>query len=208
MSHVQPGGKKILDHLYSKHRDAYKALHQPQFVKSDHNYILLALACKQESEVPVTRSTQKWSDDVDATLQDCFASTDWNMFRDSSNGIKDYTTSVIGFINKCIDNDVPTVTVRTYPNQKPWITGNIRIELMARAAAFKEQETNPDIYKKSRYALRRTIKQAKRQCRIKTESYYTGTDAHRMWQGLKTIKDYKGKPRRELPSDASRGKQH
>ncbi|KAM9422393.1 vacuolar protein sorting-associated protein 33B-like isoform 1-T2 [Salvelinus alpinus] len=40
------------------------------------------------------------------TLQHCFASTDWNMFRDSSNGIEEYTTSVIGFINKCIDNVV------------------------------------------------------------------------------------------------------
>ena len=48
-----------------------------------------------------------------------------------------YTTSVIGFINKCIDDVIPTVTVRTYPNQKPWITGNIRTELKARAAAFK-----------------------------------------------------------------------
>ena len=37
----------------------------------------------------------------------------------------------------------------------------------------------------------------------KIESYYTGSDAHRMWQGLKAIMDYKGKPRRELPSDAS-----
>jgi hypothetical protein len=69
-------------------------------------------------------------------------------------------------VGDCIDNDVPTVTVRTYPNQKPWITGNIRIELKARAAAFKEQETNPDAYKKSRYALRQTIKQI------------------RMWRGL------------------------
>jgi hypothetical protein len=49
-----------------------------------------------------------------------------------------YTTSVIGFINKCIDDVVPTVTVHTYPKQKPWITGNIRIELKAGAAAFKE----------------------------------------------------------------------
>ena len=86
-----------------------------------------------------------------------FASTEWNMFRESSNGIKEYTTSVIGFINKCIDDVVPTVTVRTYPNQKPWITGNIHIEPKARAAAFKERDTNPDAYKKSRYALRRTI---------------------------------------------------
>jgi hypothetical protein len=66
------------------------------------------------------------------------------MFRDSANGIEENTTSIIGFINKCINNVIPTVTVRTYPNQKPWITGNIRIELKARASAFKERETNPD----------------------------------------------------------------
>ena len=43
----------------------------------------------------------------------CFASTDWNVFRDSSDGIEEYTTSVTGFINKCIKDVVPTVTVRT-----------------------------------------------------------------------------------------------
>jgi hypothetical protein len=58
------------------------------------------------------------------------------MFQDSSNGIEEYTTSVIGIINKCID-DVRTVTVgTTYPNQKPWITGNIHIKLKARATAL------------------------------------------------------------------------
>ena len=70
-------------------------------------------------------------------IMDCFASTNWNMFLDSSNGIEEYTTSVNGFINKCIDNIIPTVTVRTYPNQKQWITGNIRTELNTRAAIFK-----------------------------------------------------------------------
>ena len=43
---------------------------------------------------------------------------------------KEFTTSVTGFINRCIEDDIPTVTVRTYPNQKPWITGNIRTEQM------------------------------------------------------------------------------
>jgi hypothetical protein len=47
-------------------------------------------------------------------------------------------------ISKCIDDVVPTVTVCTYPNQKPWITGNIRTEKKGRAAAFKEQDSNPD----------------------------------------------------------------
>jgi hypothetical protein len=48
------------------------------------------------------------------------------MFRDSYDGIEEYTTSVTCFINKCIGDVIPTVTVRTYPNQKPWVTGNIR----------------------------------------------------------------------------------
>jgi hypothetical protein len=59
------------------------------------------------------------------------------MFWGSSDGIE-YTTSVPGFNNKCIDDVVPTVTVRAYQNQKPWITGNIRTELKGRAATFKE----------------------------------------------------------------------
>ena len=61
----------------------------------------------------MTRSIKKWSDEADAKLQDCFASTDWNMFQESSNGIEEYTTSVIGFINKCIDNVCPH-SDRTY----------------------------------------------------------------------------------------------
>jgi hypothetical protein len=93
----------------------------------------------------VTRSIKKWSDEANFKLQDCFASTDWNMFRDSSNGIEDYTTSVTGFFNKCIDDVVHTVTVRIYPYQKQWITGNIHIELNGRAAAFKERDSNPEV---------------------------------------------------------------
>ena len=58
----------------------------------------------------MARSIKKWSDEADAKLQDCFASTDWNMFRDSFDGIGEYFTSVIGFINKCINDLVPTVT--------------------------------------------------------------------------------------------------
>jgi hypothetical protein len=69
-------GKRTLDHLYSTHRDAYKA--HPPFGKSDHNSIFLIPAYKQKlkQEAPVTRSIKKWSDEADAKLQDCFASTD------------------------------------------------------------------------------------------------------------------------------------
>ena len=64
------------------------------------------------------------------------------MFRDSSDDIEEYTTSVTGFINKCIEDAVPTVTVHTYPNQKPWITGDIRTALKSRIVVFREWDTN------------------------------------------------------------------
>jgi hypothetical protein len=102
------------------------------------------------------------------------------MFWDSSDGIEEYTTSVTGFINKYIEDVVTTVTVRTYPNPKPWMIGNIRTELKARAAAFKVQDSNPEAYKKSCYAHRRTIKQAKHQYRAKIELHYTGSEARLM----------------------------
>ena len=63
------------------------------------------------------------SDEADAKLQDSFSGTDWNMFWVSSDGIEEFTTSVTGFINKCIDDVVPTVTVHSYHNQKP---GNMK----------------------------------------------------------------------------------
>ena len=68
------------------------------------------------------------------------------MFRDLSDNIEEFTTSVTSLINKCLDDVGSTVTIRTYPNQKTWITGNIRTELKTRAAAFKERDTDPDAY--------------------------------------------------------------
>ena len=82
------------------------------------------------------------------------------MFRDSSDDIEESTTSVTGFINKCIEDVVPTVTVRIYPNQKPWITGNIRTDLEGRAIAFKVRDSKPEAYKKSCYALHQTGKES------------------------------------------------
>ncbi|CDQ78412.1 unnamed protein product [Oncorhynchus mykiss] len=70
--------KNTVDHLYSTHRDTYKAFPQPPFGKSDHNSTLLIPAYKQKLKqvVTVTGSIRKWSDDANATQQDFFASID------------------------------------------------------------------------------------------------------------------------------------
>ena len=47
----------------------------------------------------------------------------------SDNNIDVYTDSVSEFIRKCIGDIVPTVTIKTYLNQKPLIDGSIRAKL-------------------------------------------------------------------------------
>ena len=128
----------------------------------------------------MTRSIKKWSDEADAKLQDCFASTDWNMFRGSSNGIEEYTTSAIAFINKCIDDIIPTVTVHTFPNQKPWITGNIHTELEDRAAMGKlVKDSGRQTYQlKNRERERQAERQADIYCKFTDCQTYKLTDRH------------------------------
>ena len=83
------------------------------------------------------RSVQRWSDQSDSTLQDCFHHVDCEMSRIASdNNIDVYADSVSEFISKFIGDVVPTVTIKTFPNQKPWIDGSIHAKLKARTTAF------------------------------------------------------------------------
>lgn len=36
-----------------------------------------------------------------------------------------YTDAAIGYIGKCIDDVGPRITVGTFLNQKPWVTGEV-----------------------------------------------------------------------------------
>ncbi len=80
---INTRGDRILDHCYTSFRDAYKSLPRPPFGKSDHSSVLLLPAYRQKlkREAPALRTIQCWSDQSDATLQDCFDHVDWDMFR-------------------------------------------------------------------------------------------------------------------------------
>uniref|UniRef100_A0A8C7MZF5 Reverse transcriptase domain-containing protein n=1 Tax=Oncorhynchus kisutch TaxID=8019 RepID=A0A8C7MZF5_ONCKI len=141
-------GGKTLDHCYSNFRDAYKALPRPPFGKADHDSILLLPAYRQKlkQEAPTLRSVQRWSDQADSTLQDCFHHVDWDMFRIASdNNIDEYADSVCEFIRTCVEDVVPIATIKTFPNQKPWIDGSIRVKLKARTTAFNQGKVTGNI---------------------------------------------------------------
>ncbi|KAI4883889.1 hypothetical protein NFI96_010254 [Prochilodus magdalenae] len=140
-----------------------------------------------------------WTEETDLVLQDCFDTTDWEVFRTAAVGedctvdLEDYAYGVTSYISTCIETIVPTKRCRTYPNQKPWINCDVRSMLRARSTAFLSG--NAEDYKRARYDLRRSIRQAKRQYRVKLEGCYTSADSRRMWQGLRHITDYQQRSR-------------
>ena len=131
---------------------------------------------------------------------------DWNMFRDSADNINELTTSITGFIRKCIGHVIPTVRVPCFPYQNKWINTKVVTTLKDRATAHRAIVEDPEAttedrnkYTKSRYDLCRVIKGVKGQYWDKVESYYTGSVARHMCQGLQSTMDYKGRPSSMMP---------
>ncbi|KAL4009710.1 hypothetical protein ACER0C_003562 [Sarotherodon galilaeus] len=116
-------GDQTLDHCYTPFKECYKPLPRPAFGKADHCSILLLPAYRQrlKQEKPASRVIYKWDSEAEEVLQDCFETTDWQIFVDAADGnINELTDSVIGYIGKCMDDIITKTTVRIYPNQKPW----------------------------------------------------------------------------------------
>ncbi len=113
------------------------------------------------------------------------------MFRAASeDDIEAYSDTVTCFIRKCIDDVVPTKTIRIYPNQKTWINSDVRSALSARTSAFKSRNT--DDRKEASYDLRRSIKAAKRTYKNKVEEHFNNNNPRSMWQGINNITGFKG----------------
>ena len=143
-------GDQTLDQCNSQLKDSYKPPPHPAFGTADHTSILLLPSYRQDQAV--FQAVQRWSEETIVTLQDCFVTTDWQMFCDAADGdIDEYTDSVSAYISKCMDDVAPSVNVKTFPNQKPWVNGDVRDKLRARSSAFSSGDL--ENFRKSRYDL-------------------------------------------------------
>ncbi len=149
-------GENKINHVYTPFQDGYETLPQPPFGKSDHISVLLLPSYGQnlKQDRPVTWTIPRWSDQSDSALHHCFSVTKWCVFLDDN--IDTYTDVVIvGYISKCINDVVPRITVRKFPNQKPWVNGEVHTKLKGRTNAYSSGDLEE--YRKSRYALWRAI---------------------------------------------------
>lgn len=95
----------------------------------------------------------------------------WTM---SSDDVNMFMEEVTCFISKPIGNIIPTVTVKVFLNQKPWVAKTNHEAPKARTTGYNEGLSfgdislyNPASY---RYKLKQAVKAEKRQCRDKVEA--------------------------------------
>ncbi|KAK1788609.1 hypothetical protein P4O66_002686 [Electrophorus voltai] len=70
------------------------------------------------------RELARWTEQMVATLQDALDDVDWDMFQRSTDDVSEYTEAVVEFIGK-LDDTISRSTIKTFPNQKPWVDKTI-----------------------------------------------------------------------------------
>ncbi|XP_063344797.1 interferon-induced very large GTPase 1-like [Pelmatolapia mariae] len=160
-------GENTLDLVYTNIPGAYRAEPRPHLAYSDHISVMLIPAYRPlvRRSKPVLKQVKTWPAGAISALQDCFESTDWNMFREAAThgdftDLEEYTSSVSSYINKCTDDVTVSKTIISRPNQKPWITAEVRALLRTRDSAFKAGDKVA--LRRARAELSRAIREAKR----------------------------------------------
>lgn len=58
-------------------------------------------------------------------LQGCFEDTNWNNLIALSSNINEQVHTVLSYIF-CVDNIIPSIKVTIFPNNKPWVTVELK----------------------------------------------------------------------------------
>ncbi len=125
------------------------------------------------------------------------------MFRANSSDVSEFTDVAVSFVNTLTEQATETMTVRTFPNQKPWVDRTIRAAVNKCTAAYNEAllSGNMSEYKALCYALRRAVRAGKLLYRERIESHFQLNDSRHMWQGLRTICAFGNKYSAEVRAD-------
>ncbi len=195
--------KSILDHVYCNIKQAYRALPQPHIGQFDHLSLQLIPAYvgdqpRRRQTKPIRRLISTWPDNALSQLQDCFISTEWSVFENQD--LEEYTCAVLGYVSFCTENVTVKKHITIFPNQKPWMMGEVRMLIRDRNIAYRSGDRAQ--YCMVRANLKRGIKVAKKLYKQKIEGHFFDRDLRRAWQGIQHMTNYKGRNITPVHTDA------
>ncbi|KAK1801766.1 hypothetical protein P4O66_022396 [Electrophorus voltai] len=144
---------------------------------------------------PLLKQVRTWPAGAISPLQDCGEQMTWITFKEAATdggtvNLEEYTASVTGYISKGIDDVTVSKTIITRPNQKPWMTAEVRTLLRTRDSAFRTGDK--EVLRKARAKLSCAIREAKCAHAQRIHGHFKDTgDTRRMWEGIQAITDYR-----------------
>ena len=132
------------------------------------------------------------------SLRGCFDCTDWDVLYDDCADLDSNVDVCSGYISFCVGNIVPTKTVKIYPNNKPWVTKDVKSLLNRKKAALSNN--NNDIRSVQR-ELNKSRNDAKRAYKDKVEHLFKSNKTKNAWKGLKCLSGFVSKKFIHEPDD-------
>lgn len=191
-----------LDLCFGNVKEGYKSLLMPGLGASYHNSIFLVPTyepCIRRREGEL-KTVKLWTEDSISSLQACFECTDWKCFFDGcGDNIDELSDTVSSYVTFCVDTVIPVKTVITFPNNKPWVTKDLKTVINKKKRIFF---TGDPVERKSvSREVRAEIVKAKSKYRENIEKQYVNGDLRAAWRGIKsmaTINQYGNEPKQQI----------
>ena len=84
---------------------------------------------RMKLEKPKQMNVRVWNDECIDKLQGCFDCTDWTVLFDDECNLDRQVDVITSYINFCTDMIIPTKQVTMFPNNKPWVTKELKLLL-------------------------------------------------------------------------------
>ena len=126
-----------------------------------------------------TREIKQWTCDGMEELRGCFESTELSVFFDSCSSHHELAETVTDNLRFCEDCLITSKSVRIFPNNKPWVTKDLKIYLNKKKYAFIERELDKEVRGKAKLAKLAYKDQAEEKLKV--------GNAKDAWRGLNTV---------------------
>ena len=178
-------GDKTIDLCYSNIGNSYTSKCKPALGNSDHNMIHLIPTYRQKLKIdkPHTLEVQDWSENNIDLLRGCFECTDFNVLMSQNPTIDEQVICISDYIKFCSDTIIPTKQVKIYPNNKPWITKDLKSLLNKKKAILATKDKHK--LREVQTAIKSAIYQAKLKHKQKMENMFNSNDTRQAWSYLK-----------------------
>lgn len=189
---------KILDQCYGSIKGAYKSVPLPPLGSADHNCVHLIpvyRTCLQRAKVE-TRQVKVWSEEATLALQGCLDCTLWEEFVHSSQDIDELTEVVSSWVAYCEETVIPKKVVKIYPNNKPWVSKQLKDLLKKKKSAFKEKNSQ-ELYIVQK-EIKREIKRAKWDYKLKVEHKLSQNLLGSAWDSVKSMVGLNDKSKKKV----------